>query len=121
MKEMNIRSVIRMKPRFLGRKASIIQTNHLYVTDIIYLGLGDRFYYLSAIQDFFNNEIVTWELSKRNDLKLMSDTVKKLATTRAVQGTILHSNQGFQYTSKTNNNQIKKFGIIGSPSRKGTV
>lgn len=131
MKELNIRSVIRKKRRFFGRKASIIQPNRLnrvfktnkpnrlYVTDITYLDLGDRFYYLSAIQDLFNNEIVAWELSKRNDLKLVSDTVKKLATTREVQGAILHSDQGFQYTSKTYNNQIKTFGIIGSHSRKG--
>ncbi|WP_429748714.1 MULTISPECIES: IS3 family transposase [unclassified Bacillus (in: firmicutes)] len=131
MKELNIRSVIRKKRRFFGRKASIIQPNRLnrvfktnkpnrlYVTDITYLDLGDRFYYLSAIQDLFNNEIVAWELSKRNDLKLVSDTVKKLATTREVQGAILHSDQGFQYTSKTYNDQIKTFGIIGSHSRKG--
>ncbi|MGR5965951.1 IS3 family transposase [Bacillus cereus] len=89
MKELNIRSVIRKKRRFFGRKASIIQPNrlnrvfktnkpnHLYVTDITYLAFGDRFFYLSAIQDLFNNEIVAWELSKRNDLKLVSDTVKK--------------------------------------------
>ncbi|GAB6523899.1 hypothetical protein bcgnr5386_52430 [Bacillus cereus] len=81
MKELNIRSVIRKKRRFFGRKASIIQPNrlnrvfktnkpnHLYVTDITYLDLGGRFYYLSAIQDLFNNEIVARELSKRNDLK----------------------------------------------------
>jgi putative transposase len=65
MKELNIRSVIRKKRLFFGRKASIIQPNrlnrvfktnkpnHLYVTDITYLDLGGRFYYLSAIQDFF--------------------------------------------------------------------
>ncbi|WP_144641423.1 IS3 family transposase [Bacillus cereus] len=131
MKELNIRSVIRKKRRFFGWKASIIQPNrlnrvfntnkpnHLYVTDITYLNLGGRFYYLSAIQDLFNNEIVVWELSKRNDLKLVSDTVKKLATTREVQGAIRHSDQGFQYTSKTYNDQIKTFGIIGSHSCKG--
>jgi putative transposase len=34
-------------------------------------------------------------------------------------GAILHSDQGFQYTSKTYNNQIQTFGIIGSHSRKG--
>ncbi|HDR3658662.1 TPA: IS3 family transposase [Bacillus cereus] len=34
-------------------------------------------------------------------------------------GATFHSNQGFQYISKTHNNHIKVFGIIGSHSRKG--
>lgn len=131
MKEMNIQSVIRKKRRYFGRTASVVQPNRLnrefqtsepnrlYVTDITYVALGDRFYYLSAIQDLYNNEIVSWELSKRNDLELVMDTVEKLAKQRDVQGAILHSDQGFQYTSKSYNKRIERLGLAGSHSRKG--
>ncbi|MDO8159306.1 IS3 family transposase [Bacillus toyonensis] len=88
MKELNIRSVIRKKRRSFGWKASIIQPNqlnrvlktnkpnHLYVTAITYLDLEGHFYYLSAIKNIFNNEIVVWGLSERKDLKLASDAEK---------------------------------------------
>ncbi|HHL0974432.1 TPA: hypothetical protein ACQUHP_006216 [Bacillus cereus] len=38
-------------------------------------------------------------MSKRNDKELVLDTIEMLAQKRDVRGTILHSNQGFQYTS----------------------
>lgn len=131
MKEMKIQSVIRKKRRYFGRKASVAhpnrlnrkfktnKPNRLYVTDITYIALGDHFYYLSAVQDLYNNEIVAWELSNRNDLKLVMDTVEKLSKQRDVQGAILHSDQGFQYTSKSYNKQIETLGLVGSHSRKG--
>ncbi len=75
MKEMNIQSIIRKKRRYFGRKVSVVQPNRLnrefktnqynqlYVTDIPYIACQHRFYYFSAIQDLYNNEIVAWKLS----------------------------------------------------------
>ena len=82
MKKLGIRSVIRKKRRFFGKQASIVNPNRLerqfhakapmtkLVTDITYIRVGERFTYLSAVQDLFNNEIVAWHLSERNDLAL---------------------------------------------------
>jgi putative transposase len=131
MKQMGISSVIRKKRRYFGRKQSVVlpnlinrqfqteKQNYLYVTDITYIRLGDRFYYLSAIQDLYNNEIVSWRLSNQNGLKLVMDTVEDLAKQRDVHGAILHSDQGSQYTSKEYNARLSQLNIIGSHSRKG--
>ncbi|MGF9821273.1 hypothetical protein ABEX46_25010, partial [Brevibacillus agri] len=54
-----------------------------------YIALRDKFYFLSAIQDLFNNEIVAWKVSKRNDLRLVMDTVEELHKERDVQGAVL--------------------------------
>lgn len=35
------------------------------------------FVYLSVIRDLFNNEIVAWQLSKRNDVQLVLDAVEQ--------------------------------------------
>ncbi|QOT00265.1 DDE-type integrase/transposase/recombinase [Brevibacterium sp. JNUCC-42] len=75
----------------------------MYVTDITFVALNDRFHYLSVIQDLFNNEVVAWKVSHRNDLKLVLDTLEQIAKQRDVQEAILHSDQGFQYTSKQYN------------------
>ncbi|MEK4158146.1 MULTISPECIES: DDE-type integrase/transposase/recombinase [Paenibacillus] len=54
------------------------------VTDITYISDGTNFHYLSVIQDLFNNEIVTLQLSERNDVQLVLDTVTKWTRKRDV-------------------------------------
>ncbi|MCY9376708.1 IS3 family transposase [Bacillus sp. T17B1] len=131
MKEMNIQSIIRKKRRYFGRQAPVVlpnrlnrefqtnRPNHLYVTDITYIACGQRFYYLSAVQDLYNNEIVAWKLSKRNNLELVMKTVESMTAQRDVQGAILHSDQGFQYTTKAYQKRLETVGLKGSHSRKG--
>jgi len=131
MKEMNLQSIIRKKRRFFGRTPSVVhpnilnrefkadKPNQIYVTDITFVALQSRFYYLSVIQDLYNNEVVAWQVSKRNDLRLVMDTVNQLANKRDVQEAVLHSDQGFQYTSKQYNARMKDLRMQGSHSRKG--
>jgi transposase InsO family protein len=127
MRELGIRSVIRRKRPFAGRKPSVLFANVLarkftaekpgekLVTDITYIRVDDDFMYLSVVLDLFNNEVAAWEFSARNDLELVRKTVEKLHET----GAILHSDQGFQYTSNPYAAQLKKQELIGSHSRRG--
>lgn len=90
MGELGIKVVIRKKRPYFGRKESfVVSDNHLnrdfktsklnekWVTDITYLSFNGQRLYLSAIKDLYNNEIVAYEISRRNDLKLVMDTLKK--------------------------------------------
>ncbi|PEJ57941.1 hypothetical protein CN692_10630 [Bacillus sp. AFS002410] len=58
-------------------------------------------------------------MSERNDLKLVADTLKSAIKKRDVKGLLLHSDQGFQYTSIRYNQLLLRFNIKGSMSRKG--
>ncbi len=87
------------------------------VTDITYVRIRHDFVYLSTIMELYNNEIVAWKLSERNDLQLVLDTVKKLGFRNE---TILHSDQGFQYTHKSYANQLQAQSLKGSHSRRGS-
>ncbi|NUK31536.1 transposase family protein [Parageobacillus sp. VR-IP] len=69
------------------------------MTDITYLLLNNQRLYLSVIYDLFNREIISYRISKRNDVQLVLDTLDEAIKKRDVNGTILHSDQGFQYTS----------------------
>lgn len=69
--------------------------------------------------DLYNNEIVAYQISERNNLQLVLDTVRKAERKRNVNGTLLHSDQGFQYTSKKYNQLLQKYNIKISMSRKG--
>jgi len=131
MKELNIQSVIRKKRKRHGNTPSVVFPNRLkrkfkacgpnqkMVTDITYVSDGTRFYYLSVIQDLFNNEIVAWKISKRNDLQLVLDTVSQWTNKKDVAEAVLHSDQGYQYTSYAYNKRLEAYGIKGSHSRKG--
>ena len=85
------------------------------MTDITYVRIGHEFAYLSVVMDLYNNEIVAWELSERNDLKLVTDTVKKLKC----GPTLLHSDQGFQYTTQSYAQLLEEKKLTGSHSRRG--
>ncbi len=126
------KAIIRRKRPYYGKKnAYVISDNHLnrdfqaskpnekWVTDIIYLIFNGQRLYLSAIKDLYNNEIVAYEISRRNDLKLVLDTLKKPRKKRNVKGILLHIDQWFQYTSRQYNQLLKKYQMKASMSRKG--
>jgi len=64
--------------------------------------------------NLYNNEVMTCRISERNDLKLVVDTVKSLPDSRA----LLHSDQGFQYTTRTYARVLEDKGLVGSHSRR---
>jgi putative transposase len=127
MRELGIQSVIRKKRPFAGRKPSVLFPNVLnreftaaatkekLVTDITYVRVGHDFLYLSVVLDLYNNEVITWKLGERNDLELVLETVKMLKA----PGAILHSDQGFQYTTKKYAKQLDEQKFTGSHSRRG--
>lgn len=128
MKADELQAVIRRKRKNFGIKGSIVFENRLdrdftsniplqkLATDITYVPTTDGFIYLSAVQDLFNNEIVSYHISSKNDLELVFATLDKLPST---SGAILHSDQGFQYTNKRYQDALKEKNIQGSHSRKG--
>ncbi|MGM0879393.1 MAG: transposase, partial [Bacillota bacterium] len=80
---------------YLNREFSATRPNEKWVTDITYLLFNGKKLYLSSILDLYNNEIISYKISERNDLKLVADTVKEAIKKRDVKGLLLHSDQGF--------------------------
>jgi len=132
MNALGIQAVIRKKKPYFGKREAYVISGNLmnrdfhavrpsekWVTDITYLVFNGQRLYLSAIKDLYNNEIIAYQISRRNDLKLVLDTLKQAKKKRNVQGIMLHSDQGFQYTSRQYNNLIKRYKMVASMSRKG--
>nr|WP_308638177.1 IS3 family transposase [Paenibacillus silvisoli] len=91
-----------------------------WVTDITQYRVGDQWIYLSAIKDLFNNEIVSYKMSSRNDNELVLQTFKQaFKKQKNVTGLIVHSDQGFQYTSHAYHDMLPKVGAQISMSRRG--
>ncbi|WP_103111007.1 IS3 family transposase [Brevibacillus reuszeri] len=134
MQEMGIRSRIRRKRRHmvgstvsyrvaenrLQRYFHATQPNQKWVTDVTQYRVGDKWLYLSAVKDLFNNEIVAYHTSLRNDNDLVIQTfLKAFEKHKDVTGLIVHSDQGFQYTSHAYHDMLPKVGAQISMSRRG--
>lgn len=75
----------------LNREFSAPAPNQKWVTDVTYLPFNQRFLYLSAIFDLYNNEIVAFRIGKHNNLKLVLDTVQAAVHKRKVKKLLLLS------------------------------
>ncbi|WP_397351599.1 DDE-type integrase/transposase/recombinase [Paenibacillus larvae] len=92
--------VVSLADHVLNRDFHATRPNEKWVTDITYIPYKQKNLYLFAICDLFNNEIIAFHLSTRNDLQLVIDTLEKARKVRKTKGVLLHSDQGYQYTSR---------------------
>ena len=114
------RTEARVVPDLLKRNFNVTQSNQAWVTDITYLIFGNQRRYLSTILDLHTRRIVAYRIGSINSLELVIDTLSDaLRHEKKVYGCILHSDQGFQYTSTQYQRICQSHGIITSMSRKG--
>lgn len=140
MKNLNIKSVIRGKkfkyhnpknldcgkvePNLLKRNFNCDKPNKKWVTDITYIKYdnGNKRMYLSAIEDLYNREIVSYKISNSLDMSFVEDTLgeafKKLDSNQLCN-LIIHSDQGSHYKSSLYKSILKKNRVTQSMSRKG--
>lgn len=81
------------------------------LTDITYLyyGNGQRLY-LSAVKDVASREIVCYQVSQNIDINIVLETIENLKKNKSFSsypGTIIHSDQGYHYTSLVYQSKIK--------------
>lgn len=92
--------------------------NPKWATDISYIFTKQGVIYLSIIRDLYDNYIVAYKTGTAQNINLVTETIK-MAKREVANGLILHSDQGFQYTSSAYHNLTKEYGILTSMSRAG--
>lgn len=75
--------------------------------------------YLSPILDGYNSEIIAFTLSRSPNLKQVQTMLEKAFPDESYKGTILHSDQGWQYQHDSYHRFLDSKGIQPSMSRKG--
>ena len=103
----------------LNRQFHADRPNQKWVTDISYIRTKQGILYLSMIKDLYDNFIVSYDMGTAQDNALIYRTIEK-AKKEVADGLILHSDQGFQYTSQAYFQLTKGYGILPSMSRAGT-
>ena len=107
---------------YLKRQFHADKPNTRWLTDITEFKVGDDKLYLSPILDCYNNEIVSYTLSKRPTYDLVGKMLEDaLAKTKACRDNklMLHSDQGWHYQMRPFSTTLKQHGIKQSMSRKG--
>jgi putative transposase len=135
MNQMGIHSIAR-KRRFLTKKSDLqnyhcypnrlnreflaSQPNQKWVTDVTFVPTQQGWAFLSMIKDLHDGFIVAHSLSRQNSLELVMKTMKLAMQKEMVtHGLLLHSDQGFQYTSQSYFVLLREYNITPSMSRRG--
>lgn len=111
----------KIAPNLLNRDFTAITPNSKWVTDITEFALLGQKRYLSPILDLYNGEIVSYTISERPNLLMVTNMLAKATKNiRTINDDlVLHSDQGWHYQHATYQNLLKKTGIRQSMSRKG--
>ena len=132
----HIQSTIKWKPKsctrssddpahitrnYLNRDFQVDAPNVKWLTDVTefkyYIGIEVHKVYLSAILDLYDRRIVAFKIGGRNDIPLVMNTFDEAVTHEPDAHPLLHSDRGFQYTSKQFAVRLKKHHMKQSMSR----
>lgn len=132
----HIQSTIKWRPKSCTRNSSdpaYIAKNHLkrefhadapnekWLTDVTefkyFTGTEIHKVYLSAILDLYDRRIVAFKIGNHNDNPLVMSTFDSAVALEQNAHPLLHSDRGYQYTSKQFYNRLKKHGMKQSMSR----
>lgn len=111
-----------VKSNLLKRNFKCEHINQKWSTDITYIIYNGKRAYLSSIIDLYTRNIISYKISYHMDNTLVMDTLNEvIRKQKDVHGVILHSDQGFQYTSNEYKVICESNGIIISMSPKGSA
>ena len=130
MKEMNLlvsikrssgqttKSLQGEKPwRNLLEALEVSHQDQVWVADITYVRLKERFIYLSLLMDVFTRVIKAWQLSQHLNQSLTLKPLKEALRHSVPE--IHHSDQGVQYLSKTYVTTLQEHGVEISIAHRG--
>lgn len=104
--------VLRVMRKY-GLLAEIRRPNEKWVSDISYIHTKQGILYLAVIKDLFDHSIVVYETGPRQDNGMVSRLIEK-AKRQIRKGTLIHSDQGGQYSSKDYFLLSEKYRLIPS-------
>lgn len=109
-------------PDLIGRDFTAPAVNQRYVGDITYLPVGERgFLYLATVIDLYSRRLAGWAIADHMRTDLVVDALAAAQRTRgSLDGAIMHTDHGGQYTSKAFAAACTTAGVRQSMSKVGS-
>lgn len=112
-----------IKKDLVKRKFKAYGPRKILLTDITYLPYGrQKWAYLATVKDAYTNEILTYNISNSLKVDIVLTMMKSLDNDHGMdlaEDTVIHSDQGSQYTSVSFQDLVKQVGLLQSMSRRG--
>lgn len=107
-------------PNRLDRKFDVQAPNQVWAGDITYIWSGRRWAYLAVVLDLFARRPIGWALSLTADSALTARALTMAYESRGNPSNVtFHSDQGCQYTSLAFQQQVWRYRMTQSMSRRG--
>jgi transposase InsO family protein len=109
-------------PDLIGRDFTAPAPNQRYVGDITYLPVGERgFLYLATVIDLHSRRLAGWAIADHMRTDLVIDALNAAQRTRgSLDGAIMHTDHGAQYTSRAFATACTAAGVRQSMSAVGS-
>jgi len=107
-------------PNVLERDFTAERPNQKWVTDVTYIHTQQGWAYLATIKDLYDGFIVAHQFEHHNSVSLVTRTLQQAQKKEKVtDGLVLHSDQGYQYSSQPYFVLTTEYNMTPSMSRRG--
>jgi putative transposase len=107
-------------PHLLQREFSVAAPNKVWCGDVTYIWAGTQWLYLAVVMDLYARKIVGWSCSDSPDSVLTCAALRMAYESRGKPEQVMyHSDQGCHYTSLKYRQQLWRYRITQSMSRRG--
>lgn len=97
---------------------STTRPDQIWVGDVTYIKVGQRWYYLAVVLDKHSRRILGWRLAKHRDLSLTIAAFNDAVIRRQPgRGLIFHSDRGVEYAGYGFRDRLARLGVIQSMKR----
>jgi len=94
--------------------------NQQWVSDVTYLKLKARWFYLAVVMDVYSRRILGWSLGKNRTADLTLSALRYALKGRSPKrGMIFHTDRGIEYTALRFRKVLRDHGIQASVNRPG--
>lgn len=102
------------------RRTQATRPNQIWVSDVTYLAVGSRWWYLAAVLDQYSRRVLAWRLGSSRDSSMMRAAVKAaLRRRRPPAGLIFHSDRGSEFLGTGFRQCLDDHGVRQSMTRGG--
>lgn len=108
------------EPNRLSRQFYASAPNQKWVSDITFIETRQGWLYLAVVLDLYSRAVVGWSMRQRLTAHIVRDALDMAVQQRSgVRGALVHSDQGAQYLAAIYRQDLARYGLVASMSRKG--